>query len=98
MVLLSNIFKTRWIKSSQTSVLKYQYFSTSTYLTSTLIKNTKSFQKFKLKQARMQRNDGVPVFLKAGLRDKILFNLTLGLVLFETIESIRTICELIKNT
>ncbi|KAI4502060.1 hypothetical protein M0802_002742 [Mischocyttarus mexicanus] len=98
MILLSNILKTRWMKSSQISVPKYRFFFTSTYFASTMIKNTKSFQKFKLKQARMQRNDGVPIYLKAGLRDKILFNLTLGLSLFGVIDSIQTIRELIKNT
>lgn len=42
------------MKSSYASALQHRYLGTSTYLASTSLKDTKSFQKFKLKQARMQ--------------------------------------------
>ncbi|XP_059614518.1 uncharacterized protein LOC132260432 [Phlebotomus argentipes] len=40
-----------------------------------------AFRKFKEKQKKFQKNDGLPVFLKAGLRDRILFGLTVGLAM-----------------
>ncbi|KAL2728792.1 hypothetical protein V1478_006424 [Vespula squamosa] len=97
MILLRNIFKNRWMKSSHTSVSQHRYLGTSTYLASTSIKDTKSFQKFKLKQARMQRYDNVPMYLKAGFRDKVLFNITLGVYVVDLILIICTICDFIKN-
>lgn len=38
--------------------------------------------KFKKLQERFQRDDGKPVFLKMGIRDQILYRLTMGLALF----------------
>lgn len=37
------------------------------------------FRGFKLKQQQFQKDDGLPIFLKAGLRDKVLYYTTLGL-------------------
>lgn len=34
---------------------------------------------FKMKQQKFQKDDGLPVFLKAGMRDKVLYFTTLGL-------------------
>lgn len=39
---------------------------------------TEEFKKFKLMQQAFQKNDGLPVFLKCGLRDKILYYAALG--------------------
>ncbi|KAM0733076.1 Cytochrome c oxidase subunit 7A2, mitochondrial [Formica fusca] len=59
--------------------------------------NSKTFQNFKLKQARMQCDDGLPVYLKSGTRDKILFNFTLALLLCNTIASIYGIREMFRK-
>ncbi|KAL0109611.1 hypothetical protein PUN28_014573 [Cardiocondyla obscurior] len=56
----------------------------------------KAFEKFKLKQAKMQCDDGLPVYLKAGVRDKILFNVTLAMLLVNTILSICAIRDLLR--
>jgi hypothetical protein len=34
------------------------------------------FKEFKMKQKKFQENDGVPIHLKCGARDKILFFIT----------------------
>ncbi|KAL7301549.1 hypothetical protein TKK_0005981 [Trichogramma kaykai] len=60
----------------------------------------KWFKKFKLKQAAMQRDDGdIPVFLKKGLRDKILYNFTLFTTIFGFVWAMKTIIgfDNIKN-
>ncbi|XP_071572156.1 cytochrome c oxidase subunit 7A1, mitochondrial-like [Temnothorax nylanderi] len=57
----------------------------------------KAFEKFKLKQAKMQCDDGLPVYLKGGMRDKILFNITLALLLLNTLQSIYTIKEFLTR-
>jgi Cytochrome c oxidase subunit VII len=41
-----------------------------------------SFKKFKIKQAFFQKDDNVPIHLKCGLRDKILYYMTLLLAAF----------------
>lgn len=39
-------------------------------------------KKFKMTQMRFQQDDGVPIHLKCGLRDRLLFYLTVGLAFF----------------
>ncbi|XP_011708040.1 PREDICTED: uncharacterized protein LOC105462867 [Wasmannia auropunctata] len=53
-----------------------------------LLEYNKEFEKFKLKQAKMQCDDGRPTYLKAGARDKALFNFTVALLLFNTMISL----------
>ncbi|XP_011163785.1 cytochrome c oxidase subunit 7A1, mitochondrial [Solenopsis invicta] len=57
----------------------------------------KTFENFKLKQAKMQCDDGLPVYLKGGTRDKILFNFTLALLFFNMTQSIYTIRQFLKG-
>ncbi|KAL2744752.1 hypothetical protein V1477_007294 [Vespula maculifrons] len=97
MILLRNSFKNRWMKPLQASILQHRYLGTSTYLASTPVKDTKAFQKFKLKQAKMQRDNNVPVYLKAGFRDKVLFNVSLGVFSINLIWIFCTIRDFIKN-
>ncbi|XP_012540422.1 uncharacterized protein LOC105838991 [Monomorium pharaonis] len=56
-----------------------------------LLESNKAFENFKLQQAKMQCDDGLPVYLKAGVRDKILFNFTVALLFFNTSLSIYTV-------
>ncbi|KAK2587492.1 hypothetical protein KPH14_003193 [Odynerus spinipes] len=97
MLLLRNILKARWMKFSHVSVLQYRCIRTSVYLsTSSDEKARKAMQKFKLKQAKMQRDDGLPTYLKGGFRDKVLFNITLILFIYQCVDVIWTIRELAK--
>ncbi|KAL6447980.1 hypothetical protein ACFW04_000195 [Cataglyphis niger] len=59
--------------------------------------DSKAFHNFKLKQAKMQCDDDLPVYLKSGARDKILFNFTIGLILCNTLTSIYAIKELFRS-
>ncbi|NP_001165816.1 cytochrome c oxidase subunit 7A1, mitochondrial isoform X1 [Nasonia vitripennis] len=51
-------------------------------------------KKFKLKQAEMQKDDDVPVFIKKGFFDKVLYNITLGLTVFGLFWSAKVLPEL----
>lgn len=51
----------------------------STGKTSVEKEATEEFREFKMKQQKFQKDDGLPIFLKAGLRDKVLYYTTLGL-------------------
>ncbi|XP_014215623.1 cytochrome c oxidase subunit 7A-related protein, mitochondrial [Copidosoma floridanum] len=51
-------------------------------------------KKLKLKQAKMQKDDGVPVFLKNGLRSKILYNFTLIMTIISTCYSFKILYDL----
>ncbi|XP_018370832.1 PREDICTED: cytochrome c oxidase subunit 7A1, mitochondrial-like isoform X1 [Trachymyrmex cornetzi] len=53
----------------------------------------KEFQKFKLKQAKMQCDDGLPVYLKGGIRDKIVFYILSSVVFVNTILSVYTLIQ-----
>ncbi|KAG7203239.1 hypothetical protein KM043_010339 [Ampulex compressa] len=85
-MLRTNVFWT-------TTSCRRQFFITLRRSTS-----EKALQKFKLKQARMQRDDGRPVYLKAGIRDKILFNATAVMVLAAALRSIYIIWKIDKDS
>ncbi|KYN40383.1 hypothetical protein ALC56_05328 [Trachymyrmex septentrionalis] len=53
----------------------------------------KEFQKFKLKQVKMQCDDGLPVYLKRGIPDKIVFYLISGSVIINTILSLYVLIQ-----
>lgn len=58
------------------------------------------FKVFKLKQLEFQKDDNIPIFLKCGLRDKILYYLTLilaGFGLTNTIGFIYLMAQPKKN-
>ncbi|CAK9807609.1 hypothetical protein ANTPLA_LOCUS5438 [Anthophora plagiata] len=57
----------------------------------------KQFQKLKMKQAKMQCEDDLPVYLKCGTRDKILFGITAAAVLINTFRSFKTMKRLLKE-
>lgn len=42
-------------------------------------------------QKRFSQDDGVPVHLKAGLRDRVLFRTTVGLTVLGTIWSLKLV-------
>lgn len=47
------------------------------------------FRKFKMTQKRFQRRDNLPVFLKGGPIDKILFVATIGFTVLGFIHTVR---------
>lgn len=51
----------------------------STAKTSVEKEVAEEFREFKMKQQKFQKDDGLPIFLKAGLRDQVLYYSTLGL-------------------
>lgn len=51
----------------------------STAKTSVEKEAAEDFREFKMKQQKFQKDDGLPIFLKAGLRDQVLYYSTLGL-------------------
>lgn len=54
--------------------------------------------KIKPKQEFFQRDDGgMPSYLKAGMRDKHLFNVTLLMLGVGIVMSLETVCKLIVN-
>ncbi|CAL1684762.1 unnamed protein product [Lasius platythorax] len=93
MLLIRNVQKIRFYNAP----LLQKSFSTNQPLPF-YRETSKAFQKFKLKQARMQCDDGFPVYLKAGIRDKILFNITLAMLLYNTVGSIYTIREFLRKS
>ncbi|KAH0955962.1 hypothetical protein HN011_008638 [Eciton burchellii] len=56
----------------------------------------KPFQKFKLKQTKMQCDDERPIYLKKGLSDKIIFILMIVYVLYNTYNSINIFKNLME--
>ncbi|CAK9822154.1 hypothetical protein ANTRET_LOCUS744 [Anthophora retusa] len=57
----------------------------------------KQFQRLKLNQAKMQCEDNLPVYLKCGTRDKVLFGITVAGVVFNTFHSFKSMKRLLKE-
>ncbi|KAL6265160.1 hypothetical protein P5V15_005245 [Pogonomyrmex californicus] len=70
------------------NVRKHMYNASLLRRSFTHVECNKALQKFKLKQAKMQCADDLPVYLKGGLRDKILFNITLAMLFCNTLQSV----------
>ncbi|KAJ8957993.1 hypothetical protein NQ318_001995 [Aromia moschata] len=55
------------------------------------------FQKLKATQKKFQIDDGVPIFLKKGMQDKLLYNATLLLTIFGVGWSLQTFVALVRK-
>lgn len=55
----------------------------------------RGIRKLKKLQRKFQVEDCVPVYLKAGLRDRLLYNGTLILLLAGTVMSVQTLYQLV---
>ena len=71
--------------------------SVRTVLTRTLetdVSTRKQFYKLKRIQKAFQKTDGVPIYLKGGFKDKVLYNITLLTLIGGVILSVQTVIQL----
>ncbi|XP_015586383.1 cytochrome c oxidase subunit 7A2, mitochondrial [Cephus cinctus] len=91
MLTLTNILKVQPYNSRCVPTISKRVMSTewSNY--------SPKFKAFKAKQAAMQCDDGLPVYLKGGTFDKFLLNLTVALTIYGLGSSLRFLYSLTTN-